>query len=496
MKNIRLYPDIQAAIGTKEKTDFLATVPKVHKVMSAALKQYGSMIEIEQEGEDFIRPKEPDLFLHAIEDGTITFKRADTADTYTPVNMQYRINLGEWQNCLFTADDNLFTCDISAGQMISFKGDAASLATGTSNYSYFTSTCKMNVGGNIMSLINYNNSMENYCFYGLFKNCTNLISAETLKLPMMELSDYCYAQMFSGCTGLVTAPVLPAKTLMTHCYNSMFYGCTSLIAAPELPATTLSPGSYYEMFSGCTSIVSAPVIPADVIPGSCCYRMFGNCTSLVYVPDLHMTTIEGSGCVSMFEGCTSLVNPPAIYTKNMDNRQCCQSMFEGCTSLIAAPELPATKMVIYCYHSMFAGCTSLVTAPSILPATELDYYCYQYMFSGCTSLTTAPVLPATELASHCYYNMFSGCTSLTTAPELPAETLVAYCYSYMFSGCTNLSYIKAMFTTTPNTNTRYSYTNYWVQNVAAEGTFVKNNAAAWTTTGVHGVPEGWNVVTE
>ena len=109
MKNIRLYPDIQAAIGTKEKTDFLATVPKVHKVMSAALKQYGSMIEIEQEGEDFIRPKEPDLFWHAIEDGTITFKRADMVDTYTPLNMQYRISHADLQMLLSSVKNSLET---------------------------------------------------------------------------------------------------------------------------------------------------------------------------------------------------------------------------------------------------------------------------------------------------------------------------------------------------------------------------------------------------
>ena len=52
--------------------------------------------------------------------------------------------------------------------MISFKGDGATLATDTSNYSSFASTCKINVGGNIMSLINYNDSMQDYCFYGLF----------------------------------------------------------------------------------------------------------------------------------------------------------------------------------------------------------------------------------------------------------------------------------------------------------------------------------------
>jgi hypothetical protein len=87
--------------------------------------------------------------------------------------------------------------------------------------------------------------------------------------------------------------------------------------------------------------------------------------------------------------------------------------------------------------------------------------------------------------------MFYGCTSLTTAPVLSATILINGCYNYMFNGCSNLNYIKAMFTTTPTT----SYTNKWVSGVAASGTFVKNSAATWTTTGTNGIPTGWTVQT-
>lgn len=144
----------------------------------------------------------------------------------------------------------------------------------------------------------------------------------------------------------------------------------------------------------------------------------------------------------------------------------------------------------YCFYSLFSFCTSLTTAPE-LPATTLATRCYQYMFYGCTSLTTAPELPATTLANVCYGRMFSGCTSLTSAPELPATTLVNDCYYYMFYGCEKLNYIKAMFTTTPSS----TYTNNWVNGVAASGTFVKNSAATWDVTGVYGVPSGWTVQT-
>lgn len=153
--------------------------------------------------------------------------------------------------------------------------------------------------------------------------------------------------------------------------------------------------------------------------------------------------------------------------------------------------LPATTLANACYREMFQSCTSLVTAPE-LPAEILANWCYGNMFYGCRSLVTAPTLPAEILASGCYSGMFRACTSLTTAPVLPAITLKNWSYDTMFQGCTKLNYIKAMFTTIPSD----SYTSNWVYGVASSGTFVKNSAATWYVTGVHGVPDGWTVVTE
>ena len=146
-------------------------------------------------------------------------------------------------------------------------------------------------------------------------------------------------------------------------------------------------------------------------------------------------------------------------------------------------------MDTYSFQYLFYG-TNILTAPA-LPATTLANYCYSYMFSFCRSLTTAPALPATTLANSCYYGMFESCYKLTTAPTLPATTLQSRCYQYMFEDCIKLNYIKAMFTTTPGT----SYTNSWVKGVSSKGTFVKNSAATWTTTGNHAIPTGWTVQT-
>lgn len=145
----------------------------------------------------------------------------------------------------------------------------------------------------------------------------------------------------------------------------------------------------------------------------------------------------------------------------------------------------------FCFLALFEY-TNIVSAQNLsLPVTALTSGCYQSMFQGCTSLTAAPELPATTLAAQCYGRMFKGCTSLTAAPELPATTLVTGCYGWMFSSCSNLNYIKAM----SINGSGPTYMQSWVDGVASSGTFVKNSAATWTTTGVNGIPTNWTVET-
>ena len=368
-------------------------------------------------------------------------------------------------------------------------------------------------------------TLANYCYINMFQSCTSLVNAP--QLPATTLANYCYSNMFNRCTSLVTAPELPAATLAYGCYNAMFFKTniipefpnidftsqinvngefTGLFAGTNitdadlerilpknangkycLPATTLANNCYTYMFQGCTRLVNAPALPATTLTTNCYQHMFDGCTSLVTAPELPATTLA-YGCYGyMFKDCTSLAKAPVLPATTLAN-YCYINMFQSCTSLVNAPQLPATTLASGCYRDMFSGCNSLVTAPQLF-ATTLTENCYENMFKDCTSLVNAPQLPATTLTSGCYQNMFYNCRSLVTAPTLPARYLKNNSYSFMFQACTNLNYIKAMFTTTPNT----SNTNYWVSGVAANGTFVKNAAATWNVTGVNGVPSGWTV---
>ena len=467
--------------------------------------------------------------------GEISFNVWKGMGTDMIKSISYSTDNGETWSAINNTNDKsehlVITVNVNEGDKVMWKGDATQLGYFNDGYgdamgSFFSSTCEFDAQGNVMSLL-YGDEFKGqteikneYEFAYLFseydgqKTC-EIVNAKNLSLPATTLTQGCYQGMFFGCTSLTAAPELPARILTQNCYQYMFYNCTSLTVAPELPATTLAFECYYSMFGECTNLTTAPKLPATTLANNCYQSMFGGCTSLTVAPELPATelaqycyyymfstctsltvapelpaTTLANDCYSyMFEGCTSLVTVPEL-SATILKEFCYYSMFYGCTSLTTAPELPATTLAIDCYPDMFHGCTSLTTAPE-LPATTLTKGCYANMFNGCTSLVNAPELPATTLAQNCYYQMFDGCTSLTTAPELPATTLVGGCYNYMFYGCTNLNYIKAMFTTTPGN----SYTYNWVDGVASTGTFVKNSAATWTTTGIHGIPNGWTIQT-
>ena len=473
----------------------------------------------------------------ALESGTFTLTIGSAVSQSILSSISYSTDGGETWNTTNNVNSQTVTITtptISEGEKVLWKGSGTGVSTTINNSnrpstsSIFSSSGEFNVEGNIMSLIygddfSDEDSVEGtYNFALLFysynmPDTAKVVSAKNMVLPIDNVTTCCYFRMFQSCPlleeapssidatsigasgcmstfwtcpSLTTAPELPATTLSDLSYKAMFEGCSALTKSPSvISASSIGISACNTMFSGCTSLTTAPELPATTLANYCYQTMFNGCTSLTTAPELPATTL-GRGCYqNMFKGCTSLTTAPELPAETLAN-ECYVSMFYGCISLETAPELPATTLANNCYSSMFYNCSSLTTAPE-LPATTLANNCYSYMFYNCSSLTAAPELPATTLTNSCYTYMFYGCTSLTTAPVLPATTLAPSCYNYMFNGCTSLNYIKAMFTTTPSN----SYTSSWVSGVSDTGTFVKNAAATWTTTGNNGIPTGWTVET-
>ena len=258
-----------------------------------------------------------------------TFSYTYGTSLTTTKKLYYKINDGEW---LELYGGNNYNINNNDKLYLKSDDDVPMCASNGSRYIVFgNEITRVDISGNIMSLMNFSDTLPEYCFRGLFIGTQHLTDASKLILPNI-VSNNCYEQMFYNCKSLTTAPELPATTLANNCYQWMFYNCTSLTQAPALPATTLANSCYYGMFKGCTSLTATPALPVTTLANQCYYEMF-----------------------------------------------------DGCTSLVNAPALPATTMVSRCYYSMFSGCTSLTTAPE-LPATTLAEYCYCKMFNGCINL--------------------------------------------------------------------------------------------------------------
>lgn len=214
----------------------------------------------------------------------------------------YSINGGEKTTLQFTSASNTTqTISFNTGDIIeiTIPNDKTAIET-TSSYLNFKATAQCNIYGNIMSLcyVDYvtKNTIPNAnCFYRLFYQNTNIVSAENLILPATTLAQNCYYNMFRGCTRLTKAPDLPATTLAMSCYSNMFNGCTSLTKTPDLPATTLAQSCYVSMFNGCTSLTTAPVLPAPTTISQAYSYMFSGCRNLSYVKCLLTTNGDTGG---------------------------------------------------------------------------------------------------------------------------------------------------------------------------------------------------------
>ena len=190
---------------------------------------------------------------------TVAMKQIGTPPTSDNKVIQYKLNNGQWQTW------DLSAVTLADGDKMYLKSDDE-IPTGSDNYydiyKQFVMTGSIAASGNVMSLLNFSDTLPEHAFVKLFRNCTSLTTAP--ELPATTAKTSCYAMMFQGCTSLTQAPALPATTVYANCYFSMFLGCTSLTTAPELPATTLTGGCYQQMFYSCSNLNYVKAMFTDV----------------------------------------------------------------------------------------------------------------------------------------------------------------------------------------------------------------------------------------
>lgn len=244
----------------------------------------------------------------ALEDGTFTFTGSTSANT-----ISYSLDGGTtWS----TPERNVTTPTVSSGNKVMWKGEM-SQASWLSGVGSFSSTCKFDAIGNIMSLL-YGDSFlgktslkENYQFSYLFRE-SSVVNTDGLVLPATTLKEACYSDMFENCHQLETSILeLPANNSIYRAYLGMFHFCDKLRTAPIIKASSFGEQACMSMFNGCSSLTDVPsnMLSGTSIGSQCFSDMFRGCTSLTKAPDLPATVYGGNGKNNydrMFSGCTSL----------------------------------------------------------------------------------------------------------------------------------------------------------------------------------------------
>ena len=437
---------------------------------------YGAVIEPEPGPGPEPEPERDYLCFTSTGDSTVAMQQNGTPDTSANKVIQYKLNNGQWQTW------DLSAVTLADGDKMYLKSDdEIPIAETTSIYKNFVMTGSIAASGNIMSLLNFSDTLTDYAFYYLFAHCTSLTTAP--ELPATTLAAYCYAWMFYLCMSLTTPPTLLATTLTEDCYFGMFNNCSSLTTAPELPATTLSRACYSQMFMYCAKLnyVKAMFTTDPTLNYSLTDWLNGVSPTGTFIKSKDATwTNEQAGIptgwtVQVEGGVTPEPEPERDYlcfTSTGDSTVAMQQNGTPNTSankviqyklndgqwqtldlsaitladgdkmyLKSDDEIPMSESYnIYKNFVMTGSITASGNVMSLLNfSTTLPNYAFYCLFKDCSSLTTAPELPATTLANNCYASMFSGCTSLTTTPALPATTLADYCYAEMFYGCTSLT---------------------------------------------------------
>ena len=182
-------------------------------------------------------------------DSTVAMQQHGTPNTSANKVIQYKLNDGQWQNWDLSAvtlhdgdkmylksDDNIPTSEIGESEIVE------EMIIGKC----FVMTGSIAASGNIMSLVNFAETISAYGFMLLFNECTALTTAP--ELPATTLNEGCYMGMFQGCSSLTTAPELPALELVSNCYTQIFCDCSKLNYVKASFTTDPTSGPYLDLW--------------------------------------------------------------------------------------------------------------------------------------------------------------------------------------------------------------------------------------------------------
>lgn len=209
------------------------------------------------------------------------------------------------------------------------------------------------LGGNLLSLIDYNNmdsittipKFGEGAYYGPFAYDTNLISAEKMHFGNATTASY-------------------------QCFLSMFYGCTNLVKGPDMSTlTTIGNDACRQMFEGCTSLTETPDLSNVVtIDQNGCASMFGDCKALNSGTEFNSLTTVGQNGLSRCFHDINITIPPKFPVLTTVGSSGMSSMCWENDNLTEAPDIrTVTSASNYAFDGWCARSENIATlyAPNL-----------------------------------------------------------------------------------------------------------------------------------
>ena len=153
------------------------------------------------------------------------------------------------------------TVELLAGETLYIRGTNRQISYSTEHFSQFSITGRVNLAGNVMSLLSPwadGNKLYEYCLFNMFMDCTGLVSAGNAYLPDVLMGEHCCDHMFAQ--SKITTPMdLRPTELSNGCYFAMYSHCLDLVSGGVLPASEMVEDCYTTMFEGCGSLADVTV---------------------------------------------------------------------------------------------------------------------------------------------------------------------------------------------------------------------------------------------
>lgn len=159
----------------------------------------------------------------ALEDTEISLSRMNAPPE---IRLEYKLDGSDW-----TTYNIGSRIALTAGQTLKFRAEDwnETFSNQDGQWTFYSYPGKFECAGNIMTLLDKTGrrmDVPDYCFYNLFWETYNIVSAPDL--PATKLGVCCYRSMFHGSSDLEKAPRLTATELAENCYMDMFYNCDKL----------------------------------------------------------------------------------------------------------------------------------------------------------------------------------------------------------------------------------------------------------------------------